>query len=91
MPSNSELVNMCDTFCKQIKKSGYSKVGIYANLSWWNNQLNDSKLDVYDKWVAQWGKACTYGKKYIMWQYTSDGTVDGIIGRVDMNLFYTNK
>ena len=90
MPSNQTLVDICDTFCKEIKKNGYSKVGIYANLDWWNNRLNDSKLDVYDKWVAQWGKVCTYGKKYVMWQYTSEGSVDGIIGRVDMNYCYKN-
>ena len=88
MPSNDTLVDICDVFCKEIKKNGYNQVGIYANLDWWNNRLNSSKLDVYDKWVAQWGEKCTYGKKYVMWQYTSDGSADGIIGRVDMNYCY---
>ena len=87
MPSNNTLVEMCITFCEIMKDNGY-KTGIYANLSWLMNQLNDSRLDIYDKWVAQWNTTCDYTKKYIMWQYTSDGTVEGIEGRVDMNKYY---
>ncbi|MBP3503190.1 MAG: hypothetical protein J6K42_06950 [Clostridia bacterium] len=63
-------------------------VGIYASLSWLKNQLNDSRLDVYEKWVAQWNITCTYTKKYVMWQYTNSGSVDGITGYVDMNKYY---
>ena len=87
MPSNNTLVEMCITFCEIMKENGY-KTGVYANLSWLMNQLNDSRLDIYDKWVAQWNATCDYTKKYIMWQYTSDGTVKGIEGRVDMNKYY---
>ena len=87
MPSNEKLVNICITFCEKIKQEGYN-VGIYASLSWLRNQLNDSKLDVYDKWVAQWAIGCTYNKRYVMWQYTDKGTVEGIDGYVDMNKYY---
>ena len=87
MPSNNTLVEMCITFCEIMKDNGY-KTGVYANLNWLMNQLNDSRLDIYDKWVAQWNSTCDYTKKYIMWQYTSDGTVEGIEGRVDMNKYY---
>ena len=87
MPSNETLVNICITFCEKIKSQGYN-VGIYASLSWLKNQLNDNRLDVYDKWVAQWNITCTYTKRYVMWQYTNSGTVDGIEGYVDMNKYY---
>lgn len=100
MPSNKELVNICDTFCKYIKNNGYSRVGIYANLNWWNTKLNDSKLDVYDKWLARWptkngvqtgDSTSSSGESIntcIIWQYTSKGKVDGITGNVDMNYCY---
>ena len=88
MPSNETFVDIAVTFCEKIKENGYNKVGIYANLQWWNNILNDSKLDKYDKWIAQWGNKCTYDKKYTMWQYSSTGMVNGIKGNVDMNIFY---
>ena len=87
MPSNKTLVNICKEFCDKMINNGY-KAGIYASLSWFNNQLKDSKLDKYDKWVAQWNDRCSYTKDYVMWQYTSSGLVDGINGRTDMNIMY---
>ena len=87
MPSNEQLVHFCDNYCKKMIENGY-KTGIYASLLWFENQLNSNVLDKYDKWVAQWNDKCTYTKKYIMWQYTSDGSVSGINGRVDMNKYY---
>ena len=53
-----------------------------------DNQLASPILDKYSKWVAEWNEKCTYIGKYDMWQYTSDGAVDGIAGRVDMNISY---
>ena len=88
MPSNEKLVDIAITFCEKIKANGYQNVGIYASLDWLKTKLNSSKLDKYDKWVAQWGDKCTYEKDYIMWQYTDSGKVDGITGNVDMNIYY---
>lgn len=71
-------------FCEAIEDAGYW-AGVYASLSWWQTYLNG--LDAYTKWVAQWG-AAKVGMACDMWQYTSDGTVNGIGGRVDMNYCY---
>ena len=87
MPSDSTLVNICDIFCKKMKENGY-KTGVYASLNWLDTKLNNSKLDKYDKWVAQWNTNCTYSKKYIMWQYTSKGIIKGILTNVDMDIYY---
>lgn len=77
MPSNSTLVDICYTFCEAVENSGYY-VGIYASLSWLNNQLNNSKLDRFDKWVAQWNNSgCTYKKTYSIWQNTSNQIIGG--------------
>ena len=91
MPNNETFVEIAVTFCEKIKANGYEKVGIYANLDWLTTRLNSSKLDKYDKWVAQWGDECTYEKDYVMWQYTDSGKVDGITGNVDMNIYYGKK
>ena len=85
---NVNYINIATTFCEKIKANGYNQVGIYANLEWWNKKLNDSSLDKYDKWVAQWRNSCTYNKPYKMWQYTSSGSVNGIKGNVDMDILY---
>ena len=87
MPSNDTLVSICEKECLMFEEAGYY-AAIYANLNWFNNKLNDTRLDRFDKWVAQWSSKCTYNKGYGMWQYTSSGTVNGISGRVDMNYAY---
>lgn len=83
----STCIDICETFCNYIENAGYY-VGIYANLDWLNNKINDSRLDKFDKWVAQWSKKCKYKKKFGMWQYSSNGNVSGINGKVDLNYAY---
>ena len=77
MPSNATLVDICYTFCEDVESAGYY-TGIYASLSWLNNQLNNSKLDRFDKWVAQWNNTgCTYKKVYSIWQNTNSASIGG--------------
>lgn len=85
-PSNDMYVQICEYFCKRVEEAGYYAV-IYANLDWFNNRLNDKRLDRFDKWVAQWSSKCDYNKDYGMWQYTDRGYVDGI-GNIDCNYAY---
>jgi GH25 family lysozyme M1 (1,4-beta-N-acetylmuramidase) len=87
MPSNETLVDICYEVLLGVENAGYP-VRLYASLSWLDNKLNSSKLDRFGKWVAQWNSKCDYAKPYDMWQYTSDGAVNGISGRVDMDYAY---
>lgn len=69
-----------------IEGEGYV-CGIYANQYWWNNYLVG--LDKYTKWVARYSdKEPEINGAYDMWQYTSDGTVNGISGKVDISECY---
>ena len=81
---NTLRTNIVKTFCDMIEDAGYW-AGIYANKSWLTSKLNMNELNVYTVWVAQWSNTNTYKGSYAMWQYTSDGSVNGISGRVDMN------
>lgn len=83
---NKTLADFCVTFCDAMKEAGY-KTGIYASLNWFDNKLNDSRLAKYDKWLAQW-QVKEPQLDCAIWQYTSDGEVNGISGRVDMNIAY---
>lgn len=76
MPSNNTLVEICRTFLEEVQAAGYY-VGLYASLSWLEYQLNDPRLDKYDKWVAQWNSTCEYAKPYGIWQYTDCLTIGG--------------
>lgn len=87
--SKSKRETIANTFLSAIKAAGY-ECGIYANLNWWNNYLPASLAEKTSwKWVAQYNdNACTYNGTYQMWQSTSDGKVDGISGRVDINFWF---
>lgn len=49
------------------KKSIYC--GIYTGKYLLRDYMVESKLKPYDKWIAQWGKKCTYGGSFGMWQF----------------------
>lgn len=74
-------------FCETIENSGFN-AGIYASKNWFEDNLDMEKLKGYQIWLAQYSKEPTYKGEYGMWQYTSAGTVDGIGGRVDLNLSF---
>ena len=78
------LTSLCKQFCERLE--GF-KTGVYANLDWFNNKLYTGELTDYKIWLAQWTNANNHSAtfKVDMWQYTSDGQIDGINGRVDLN------
>ena len=82
--SKKVLSNYIKTFCEKIENAGYW-AGIYANKNWLETKLDMNYLKDYTVWLAQWTTNPTYQGSYAMWQYTSNGSVDGIGGRVDMN------
>lgn len=85
--TQSGAVERAKLFAQSIEKEGYV-CGIYANEWWWNTYLKDG-LDEYTKWVAKYsGKPEGISGTYDIWQYSSQGRVPGIKGRVDMNECY---
>ena len=78
---------VCKAFCQTIQNAGY-EAGVYASRNWMNNNLDMSQLDSYKVWLAEYRSTPLYQGYYDMWQYTSKGAVDGISGRVDLNISY---
>lgn len=72
-------------FCPIIEQAGYW-CGIYASQSWWQSYLT-SLGDRYTKWIARYSQISPVVSCDI-WQYSADGSVNGIRGRVDMNNCY---
>ena len=85
-PTKKSVTSLAKTFCSTDEKNGYS-TGIYTNLDFSSNYFTKEVLNKYPTWIAVWGKMNYHGK-YVMWQYTDSGRVDGIHGKVDMNIFY---
>ena len=81
------LASMSRTYCSSIKAAGY-RPGVYSSLWWWNNYLTDPVFNNWSRWVAQWNTSCTYLGTYDMWQCSSVGSVPGISGSVDMDVYY---
>ena len=82
----------CIAFCDTMESFGYY-VGIYASdISGFKERLNVKDLIPYDLWVARYGKEPQYvpsqGIKPCIWQYTSNGQVDGVQGRCDLDECY---
>lgn len=84
--SKAKRTEVIKAFCEEIKAQGYKPM-IYASTSWFSSKLDMSQLP-YDVWCAQYYKECQYKGKYIIWQYTSEGSVNGVKGVVDMNRCY---
>ena len=97
MPSNQTLRDICTVECRAFENAGYYAM-VYASSSWFNNQL--AGLTAFDKWVAHWptkngkqtGNATSpdgeNASRCGIWQFTSDGTLNGYSGRLDMNYGY---
>ena len=81
------LARMATTYCTSIKAAGY-RPGVYSSLWWWNTYLTDPCFNNWSRWVAQWNTSCTYMGTYDMWQCSSVGSVPGISGNVDMDVYY---
>lgn len=84
--SKSELTNQALEFCKTFTAKGYN-AGVYASKSWFTSKIDVNQLLQFKIWLAEWnGKenhTCNF--KVDLWQYTSDGRVDGINSRVDIS------
>ncbi len=74
-------------FCDTVKSAGYN-VGIYSYTSWFNRYYSGFNWDGLYCWVADYQAANAYGGRYNAWQFSSNGSVSGISGRVDQNYWY---
>ncbi|MCR5195525.1 MAG: hypothetical protein K6D38_04355 [Pseudobutyrivibrio sp.] len=73
---------MANTFCSIIAQAGYTPI-VYTYTNFYKSHFTSALA--YDKWIAQYADHNDIGG-WAIWQYTSDGAVPGINGRVDMNM-----
>ena len=78
---------VCEAFCRTLENAGVQG-GVYACRYWLNNNIDASRLDRYNIWLAEYRSTPLYGGYYSMWQYTSKGRIDGIEGNVDFDILY---
>lgn len=72
-------------FLERVKGAGYTPM-IYGNLKSMLYMLDTSRIEPYDKWFAYYHTPLYYPYEHSIWQYSAEGTVDGIKGEVDLNI-----
>lgn len=87
---DNETLNACAlAFCQVIEEAGYTPM-VYFNqrMAKYQYDLTTLQQAGYKFWLAMYKDAMTYAHHAQMWQYTSSGSVPGISGRVDLDLYF---
>lgn len=87
--TKSEKTAVAKAFLDTIAKTGCKTI-LYGNKEWLIKEIDLSKLTAYDVWLSQAADIPDFPYKFNMWQYSFEGSVDGIAGYVDMNISFTN-
>lgn len=85
--SRAEKTAITQTFCQMIEIDGYTPM-IYGKKEWLLKKIDLTQLEEYDVWLAQYEEVPDYPYQFTMWQYSINGKVDGIAGKVDLNISF---
>lgn len=85
-----QFTRNCKIFCDMVEEAGYDTM-IYANMKWLAFTLNMEELVDYDIWYADYEPVPQNPYEIDMWQYTETGTIAGIDGNVDFNIWFPDN
>lgn len=85
--SKADKTAIAKAFLDTIAAAGY-KTMLYGNKEWLIKEIDMSKLTAYDVWLSQLTDVPDYPYQFTMWQYSTQGSVDGIAGAVNMNISF---
>ena len=83
--SGEQFTKNTEVFCSMIEEAGYQPM-IYSNMLWEAYELNLEYLEGYPIWYADYEPLPQTPYHFDFWQYTNEGSVDGIEGRTDLNI-----
>ena len=85
-----DTLNDCAAaFCNRIAENGYIPM-IYASKRQALFKYDLNKLAGFDFWLAEYSDEPEFPYMFTMWQYASDGKIDGIDGDVDVNISFVD-
>lgn len=76
-------------FLERVESAGYF-TGLYGSASSLKTHTADDIKSRYTIWLAHWTQQTDYSGAYGIWQYSSDGKVNGISGNVDLDIAYVD-
>ena len=83
--SGEQFTKNTEVFCGMIEEAGYQPM-IYSNMLWEAYELDLEYLKEYPIWYADYEPVPQTPYHFDFWQYTNEGSVDGIEGRTDLNI-----
>lgn len=83
--SGEQFTKNTEVFCSIIQEAGYQPM-IYSNMLWEAYELDLEYLEEYPIWYADYEPLPQTPYHFEFWQYTNEGSVDGIEGRTDLNI-----
>lgn len=87
--TRDERTVITQAFLKKIGEAGYIPM-IYGDKEWLIKRIDLSKLTDYCVWLSDEADIPDYPYQYEMWQYTKQGTIDGIDGFADLNISFVD-
>ena len=87
-PGKAEIIGCAEAFLSAIDEAGYYAAN-YTNLDYLTRYFDGDRLKQYDVWLAAYRDTRPVAR-HNMWQYTSEGRIDGIAGNVDFNRAYVH-
>lgn len=82
-----ERTNIALAFMDKIRENGYFPM-IYGDKEWLIQKLSLGSMIGYDVWLSQEMDIPDYPYQFVMWQYTTHGSVAGIAGDANLNICF---
>lgn len=87
--TGDQLTAIAEAFCDTVTAANYKSI-VYSNTQQMFIMYDFETMKDYDFWLADYRDFPTMYYKFDMWQYSMDGTIDGVNGSVDLNLSFTD-
>jgi len=82
-----QLTDITKAFCDAVAKAGHTPM-VYFNADLAFGRMQLEELADYGFWFAQYAEQLNFPYKVQMWQYTATGSVPGVTGDVDIDLYF---
>lgn len=86
-PADIPMTECAIAFCNAIMEQGY-EAGVYFNQNYGYDYLNLRALQKYTLWLAEYDETPDFAYHFDCLQYTDAGSIDGIEGSVDLDIFF---
>ena len=88
MIGTGKIDDIIRAFCSTVEQEHF--VGLYMSRNPLVANVSTAVRNRYALWVAEYGSKCNYSGSYGMWQKSSEGTIAGIDGKVDLDECYVD-